>query len=455
MRWTLTRMTLAATTMIALAFMLPLGLLVQRTAEQAATANVRQAIAAVAPAVAVSPEPEVVRRALALNGLPDGRLAVHLPSGETVGASHLTSRQQASWSSGPARTVAVAGGRAVLQPVVLPDGRVALLEGFLADDDLGHGLARSWVILAGLAATLVVGSVALADRLGARLVREASLLALTARALGAGDLSVRVQLDEGSQFAEVGTAFNRMAARMSRMIEREREVAAEVSHRLRTPLTAIRLNAVHVDGQDAGLLLQESIGALEKEVDQLIDQLLVGPSAGLDARCDGTAVLTDRVAYWSPLGEDQDRSVSVAIQPVAAPVAVSGDDLAAALDALLGNVFRHTPPGTPFGVRSVVGADGLTIEVTDRGPGVTTQPGPTDGGDGPARLGSTGLGLAVARRLAEGADGTFTLADAAPGVRATLVLPLAQPPRSPRRLRERRLRGRWGRRRTPMPGERD
>ncbi len=71
--------------------------------------------------------------------------------------------------------------------------------------------------------------------------------------------------------------------------------------------------------------------------------MAAGPGAG----CDAAEVVRERMRFWSALAEDEGRKVRVAgvERPVRIPVARA--DLVAALDALLGNVFRHTPRARP------------------------------------------------------------------------------------------------------------
>lgn len=105
------------------------------------------------------------------------------------------------------------------------------------------GVARVWWTLAALAAVLVVLAVVVADRLGRSMVRPVDDLAATADRMGSGDLDARVHIAGPPEIRRVGTAFNRLAAQIGTLLQLERETAADLSHRLRTPLTGARLNA--------------------------------------------------------------------------------------------------------------------------------------------------------------------------------------------------------------------
>ena len=148
----------------------------------------------------------------------------------------------------------------------------------------------------------------------------------------------------------------------------------------------------------------------------------------------------DRLAFWAPLAEDQERPfelVRVGAEDENGPlgsttVAVSADELEAALDSLLGNVFAHTPEGTAFQVEVRALSDGgISLAVEDAGPGLS----PDFVARGVSGAGGTGLGLDIARRTAEDHGGAFRIGrSAAGGARIAMEFPPTGPPpeRSPR-----------------------
>jgi signal transduction histidine kinase len=204
-------------------------------------------------------------------------------------------------------------------------------------------------------------------------------------------------------------AFNSMADQVVQLLANERELAADLSHRLRTPLTVLRLNAASLGEGPAADQTRAAVAQLEREVDTIIrtareakpQTTAPGPGAG----CDAAEVVRERMEFWSALAEDEGRKVRTAgiDRPVRIPVARA--DLAAALDALLGNVFRHTPEGTAFAV-DVHHAEGAVIVlVSDAGPGIKDPGAAMARGRGSGSDGSTGLGLDIVRRLAESTGG--------------------------------------------------
>ena len=134
---------------------------------------------------------------------------------------------------------------------------------------------------------------------------------------------------------------------------------------------------------------------------------------------DAAAVVRERVAFWSALAEEQERPVGGAVPDRPVPVPVGADELAAAVDALLGNVFAHTPVGAGFTV-GVTAEPVPVLVVEDTGPGIA-DPALLDRGRSGGS--STGLGLDIVRRTAEAAGGRLDLAAARPsGLRAVVWL---------------------------------
>jgi signal transduction histidine kinase len=462
LRWALVKAAVAGTTMVALAFLIPLGLMVQQTAsDRAFTAAERQA-AALGPALAITTDQDPIARAVASTdaGAHD-RIAVHLPSGAQVGEGRASSRDLATASgdgTGSVRsfTVKVSGGYALLQPVAVESGRIAVVEVYVADADLTRGVTTAWLVLSLVALGLVAIAVLVADRLGSRIVGSARRLASAARSLGSGNLAVRVPVDgeqahgAPDELREAGHAFNTMADRVVHLLAAERELAADLSHRLRTPLTVLRLNAASLGDGDAADATRHAVAQLEREVDQIIHSARRDPdeTPAVAIGCDAAEVIRERVGFWSALAEDEGRPWQLAGADGPVQVPVQRGDLAAAIDALLGNVFRHTVFGTPFAVDVLATDSSVIVLVGDAGPGFTDPDAAIERGAGHGGEGSTGLGLDIVRKLAEATGGDLALGRSAVlgGAEIRLRLqnhPVASADRPARRrgVRPRRRRG--------------
>ncbi|MFQ6144995.1 sensor histidine kinase [Streptomyces seoulensis] len=414
MRWALVKVCLAVTTMVVIAFAVPLGLVVKEMARDRAFSHAERQAAAVAPALSITTDHDQLERVVASAGS-DTEMAVHIPATDGRAAVDIGRRRAAEADiaavrrMGRASTTATPGGSVLLQPVALGSGAIAVVEVYVPEAEVSNGVGTAWAVLAGVGAALAVGSVAVADRLGVRMVRPARRLVEGAHELGEGKLGARVPEEGPTELRLAAVAFNSMADQVVQLLANERELAADLSHRLRTPLTVLRLNAASLGHGPAADQTRAAVAQLEREVDTIIrtareakpQTAAVGPGAG----CDAAEVVRERMGFWSALAEDEGRTWRLAgvERPVRVPVARA--DLAAALDALLGNVFRHTTEGTAFAVDVHNGDDAVIVLVSDAGPGIPDPDAAMLRGRGSGSDGSTGLGLDIVRRLAESTGG--------------------------------------------------
>jgi len=267
---------------------------------------------------------------------------------------------------------------------------------------------------------LLLLALLVADRLARSLTRPVTDLASTARRLGGGDLSARTTPAGPREVRDVGLAVNQLAGRIGELLAAEREGAADLAHRLRTPLTALRLDVEALPPGERNRVLDD-VDALSRGIDEVIAEARRPVREGLGADSDATAVVADRVRFWSVLAEEEGRPVTVDLADGPLPVRVAAADLAAAVDALLGNVFAHTPEGTGFGV-TVRARDtgGASVVVADTGPGMPDASGALVRGHSGG--GSTGLGLDIAQRTAQASGGTVELSSSPAGTTVTLGL---------------------------------
>jgi signal transduction histidine kinase len=217
--------------------------------------------------------------------------------------------------------------------------------------------------------------------------------------------------------AKVGAALNRLADRIDEVIAVERESVADLSHRLRTPLTALRLQVEALPDRERAEELNTQVTSLERTLTAVISAARRPQREGRVPHCDAVQVTRDRAAFWEPLFEDQGRDLTLNLPDPPAMVRSAPEDLAAALDALVENVVAHTPDGTPARITLLRIEDAVRITIADEGPGI-----PLGAGErGRSDRGSSGLGLDIARRYAEATGGHLTIR------RNEVVLTLAVP----------------------------
>lgn len=424
MRGRLALLVAAVAVLVMVAFLVPLAVLVRTVAADRATVRATADAQGLVPVVGTA-GPDSVRLTVEQLAAASGReVSVFLPDGTVLGARVPRTPAVALAARGQSLTVESAAGREVVIAVQgRPDG-TAVIRTVVPRAELTAGVTRAWLVLALLGALLVLVGLAVADRLARGLVRPMADLGAVSHRLANAELDARVDPAGPAELREVAGALNHLAERIQVLLREEREQVADLSHRLRTPLTVLRLEAESLRNPDDAARLTTAVDGLERAVTGVIRQARWRSAPAEGGRCDAAAVVGERVAFWSVLAEDTGRSVTLDLAPGPLPVPVPGDELAAAVDALLGNVFAHTPDGTPFTVRLASEAGQVALTVADAGPGLP--PGPVR--RGASRAGSTGLGLDIADRAARAGGGRLEL-DNGPdgGAAVTLLLGPARP----------------------------
>ncbi len=315
----------------------------------------------------------------------------------------------------------------------------------------------------GLAGTLLLASV-LSIPLARVALKPLSLMAATAEQIGEGDLSRRVATPAPrDEVRDLALAFNAMLERIESAFAvqrdseaRARHFAADVSHELRSPLTALG-GSVDVLLLDAARSPEETRGILRRMQDEirrltrLVQDLLT--LARMDA---ASPALAEHEAVWvkdvvvSAIRETQplagERSMTLNMAPGAAGAWVAGDEeqLQRLLFNLLDNAIRHTAPRGAIRVAvSTAAPDAesplgrVFVSVDDNGEGIAPEDLPhifdrfyRADASRARNTGNAGLGLAIARRTADAHGGTLTVqSHLGVGSCFTLALPrLPEPP---------------------------
>ena len=373
MRRNLTVLVAASTTAVVLALVIPLALLVGRLAQDRAIAAATQQAQSVALLIAtgtpVGQLTSVVELSDERSGLQTSVVpAQGAPVGPAVPSADLA---RARGGESFTRFSGQGGGAAVFLPVAVESGTSVVRVG-VSHAGLTRGVDEARILLVALGLGLVLASLAAAVILARRVSAPLVAVADVAHDLRAGQLQRRVRPSGPPEVREVGTALNQLAGRIGELLQAEREAAADLSHRLRTPVTALRLAVDATTDAGERARLREHLDRLEGTVDAVVRQARrpVTSSDDTEQRADLAGLVTDRTEFWGPLAEDQHRRLTVAVDRPEVWVPADGQDLTDVLDVLLDNVFAHTQPGVDLAVSVVTTAGHVTLVVEDDGPGL-------------------------------------------------------------------------------------
>lgn len=422
------RVVAAGASALILAFVVPLCLLVATLAQDRAMAAARQEATAVATLVSTVPDTDRLSDAIGLLGGNGPLSAALLPDGRTIGegAADLAADPavQATVRSGAATTVPAPGGQQVLVPVDGAQGRT-VVRTFVSDAVLRQGVPAAWTAIGAVGLVLFAAALLGGRAVSRRLAGPVTEVAGVARRLQAGDLGARATPSGPTEVVDLGVTINQLAGRIEELLAAERESVADLSHRLRTPITALRLDAGGLQDSEAGERVREHVAVLQRTVDQVVADARRPVREALHGRCDAGAVVRDRAAYWRALAEDEQRPLRSRTPEAPTPVALAEADLAELVDTLVDNVFSHTPVGTAFAVDVTApqgarggSAAGCVVTVSDAGPGLSRADALERGVSG---AGSSGLGLDIVRRIARSGGGSVRLETAPEGGLAVRV----------------------------------
>ncbi|HEX4788830.1 MAG TPA: HAMP domain-containing sensor histidine kinase [Actinospica sp.] len=280
------------------------------------------------------------------------------------------------------------------------------------------------LVAAALAALAAAAGVAYLQ--ARRISRPFGELAGTAERLGAGDQRPRHRRYGIAELDRIAEVIDHSADRVSRIMAKERRLAADASHQLRTPLTALSMRLEEIGlAADMATVKEEAAIALT-QVERLTDvvQRLLTDSS--EARADSAGAPTDidliirqQIFEWRPAFRSARRPIRVDGGRGLLAGATPGS-FAQVLATLLENSLMHG--AGPVTIRTRTAGGSVVIEVSDEGPGVPPELGARVFERAVSGRASTGLGLYVARELAEADGGRLELLQQRPPIFA-LFLP--------------------------------
>ncbi len=415
---------LATSSLVTLAFVVPLAALVQRTVADRAIDAARVDTSAVVPSLVSDNTRTEIEAAMILTASGrEGRMSILTSQGWQIGPEiEPSARVEEALALGVSDIGETGEGMEVVSAVASGPEELSVIRVLVPRSMMWDGVVRAWAILAAIGVLLVAISVMVADLLARSVVRPTQDLAAAAHRLGLGDLDTRVEPSGPDELRELADSFNNLGGQVSTMLAREREMVADLSHRLRTPLTKLRLRIDHVDDREVAAGLKSDVDDITTVVTNVIRE--ARGAINRNRRCNAADIVTERARFWAALAEDQRRPLRLIEGASPLPVAVDPTELSAVIDNLVDNVFVHTDEGCEL----VIGFDqsdgNARIWVADNGVGFpagfdVTRRGRSGGG-------STGLGLDIARQLTDEAGGHLEIGSGENGgALVTLSLPLA------------------------------
>jgi signal transduction histidine kinase len=417
-RWRLTVLVAAITSVVVLAFVVPLAFLVRALAEDRAITAAKAASKALLTVAQTSmPQgPAAVSKAVAADvGVrAEGRLTLYLfdwHGGLTrvVGPdTHDPLAREAAGRSLTSRgSPTVVYTSAVVHTAGSPQ-QTLVARAEISDAILRREVGRDVALVAGFGLVVLLVAVIVADRFSRRMSRPLRDVALVAGRMRDGQLEGKAPERGPKEVVALAAALNRLAARIRQLLASERDSVADLSHRLRTPVTALKLDTEFVQDGDVADRLRGHVTQLERTVDAIVhDARRPSRAAQASTSCDVGRVVGERVAFWSALAEDQGRPLRLALPDRPLRARLDASDLSDVVDVLIDNVFAHTEDGVPVEIWVVPRADGaVVLTVEDAGPGL---PSVDVINRGTSNAGSTGLGLDIVRRAALASGGSLEL----------------------------------------------
>jgi signal transduction histidine kinase len=309
---------------------------------------------------------------------------------------------------------AVEGGLlAVSAPVPADESIVAVIRVASPYNQVTAKAEQAWLLM-GVLGIFVIGLAAVvARRQAGRLAAPLERLTRDAQALGSGDFSIRARSIGLREADAASRALEVTARRLGDLLDRERAFSAHVSHQLRTPLTGLLLGLeAGLSGGDPHEVIRTGLERGE-HLQEIIDDLvrLSRGSAGDRGVLDVSGLL------------DEVRSragVTVEIPGGLPEVRASASAVRQIVHVLVDNAVTHGRPPVTVTARDL--GNGIAIDVADAGSGIPEDVdvfrAPTDG---------HGIGLALARSLAEAEGGRLVIRSPSPPV-FSLLLPAADHP---------------------------
>jgi signal transduction histidine kinase len=329
------------------------------------------------------------------------------------------------------------GRQALVAEPLIEGGRVrgvAVFADGLTDVQANVSLVRRRILVAGAIAFLiaVLGGYLVARALSLRVRR----LERAARKVASGDFSDRVEPDSDDELGQLGAAFDDMQRQLHRLDHARKQFIAQASHELRTPLFSLGgfLELLEDEELDEATRRQflDHVRAQVERLSRLATELLDLSrleAGALELRTEPTDVrmlARDVAGEFTPVAAQHGSELRIDLGGEAIEIECDPERVAQVVRILLDNALLHTPAGTGVVVSTARENGQVKLEVSDSGLGIRRQTMPhifepfftsSDRAQG------AGLGLAIARELAERMSGELSVRSVPGSTTFSLTLP--------------------------------
>jgi signal transduction histidine kinase len=311
---------------------------------------------------------------------------------------------------------------------------VAVFADSLSDVQANVELIRRQVLISGGIALVIaiLAGYLVARALAARVKR----LERAARKVAAGDFSQPIRADSDDELGQLAAAFDDMQAQLARLDRARKQFIANASHELRTPIFSLGgflelLADEDLDEETRRAFLAQIRGQVDRMRNLAVELLDLSrlEAGALELRPEPTDVgqlAREIAAEFTPAAAQHDSEVTLDLRPEPIELECDPERVAQVLRILLDNALRHTPPGTGVQVSAARSNGHVRLEVSDAGLGIKRQNMPhifepffTSN----EQAQGAGLGLAIARELAERMHGRLTVRSGPGRTTFSLVLP--------------------------------
>ncbi|WP_253208709.1 HAMP domain-containing sensor histidine kinase [Streptomyces niphimycinicus] len=321
----------------------------------------------------------------------------------------------------------------VAVPIATGERVIGVVRASTGTPQVWRRIILAWLGLAGAALVALVTAVVVARRQARTLTAPLEALSAKAGAVADGDLTARAEGSAIAEIDQVARTQNTMVERLARWLEHERHFTSNASHQLRTSLAGLQLglDAAAAD-PDADLRAAvtealERVRHLQQTVDEVL-RLARASHPGVPVTARPAAEVVEGVERrWHGTFAAEGRRLDFGVEPGGEDLRIPDRTAEQILDVLLDNALRHGHGAVAVTVREMGGT--AAVDVSDEGSLTLDRRAVFERGATTSRDGS-GIGLTLAREMAEAAGGRLTLARTTPTI-FTLLLPVTEPPPPP------------------------